>query len=295
MSGVYYNERDRHAAAWIRELIANGHLPDGFVDERPIQDVSPKDVRDFRTCHWFAGIGGWPYAMRLAGVPDDTPCWTGSCPCQPFSAAGKRKGVNDERHLWPEMCRLIRECRPATVFGEQVDAAIGHGWLDGIFSDLESEGYACGAAVLPACSVGAPHRRYRLFWVADNTRDRRNAWWPESDGREPAADCGVGDADNARCEGRLLSIGGCSGQCSAGTTGCGHWSDYEIIECGDGKRRLIESGLEPLVNGVPFRLADGRTVEETSRKDLLTGLGNAIVPQVAAEFIKAFMRSEPCL
>ena len=168
----YYNEHDRNAAAWLRELIADGLIPDGVVDERSIVDVRPSDLAGFTQCHWFAGIGGWPLALQLAGWPADRPVWTGSCPCQPFSTAGKQKGQADERHLWPHFARLIRECRPPVVFGEQVASAVGHGWLDGVCSDLEAAGYACGAVVLGAHSVGAPHIRQRLYWVADAER------WP---------------------------------------------------------------------------------------------------------------------
>jgi DNA (cytosine-5)-methyltransferase 1 len=164
---TFYNENDAFAAGWLRSLIGAGLIPAGTVDDRGIEEVAADDVRDFRECHWFAGIGGWPLALRLAGWPAARPVWTGSCPCQPFSAAGRRKGASDKRHLWPELFRLIRECRPECVLGEQVESAIGHGWLDGISADLEGEGYAVGATVLGAHSVGAPHIRQRLFWVAD--------------------------------------------------------------------------------------------------------------------------------
>lgn len=163
---MIYNDFDRHACAWLRELIKAGHLPEGTVDERSIKDVRGDDIRDARQWHTFAGIGGWPYALRLAGWPESIRTWTGSCPCQPYSSAGKGKGDADERNLWPDFYRLIRECRPDVVFGEQVENAVGHGWLDGVFADLEGEGYACGAAVLGAHGVGAPHMRQRLYWVA---------------------------------------------------------------------------------------------------------------------------------
>ena len=152
---AYYNEIDSYAAQWLRNLIAAGLIAPGDVDERSIVDVRPDDLRGYTQAHFFAGIGGWSHALRLAGWPDDRPVWTGSCPCQPFSAAGKGEAADDERHLWPAWVSLIRKCRPAIVFGEQVEAAIGWGWLDVVFTDLEAEGYACGAAVLPACSVGA--------------------------------------------------------------------------------------------------------------------------------------------
>ena len=161
----YYNEFDPKAAAWLRELIAAKLIPQGEVDERSITEVQPTDLRGFIQCHFFAGIGGWSLALQLAGWPEDRPVWTGSCPCQPFSSAGKGLAQSDERHLWPAFFNLIRECRPSTVFGEQVESAIGHGWLDGISADLESEGYACGPVVLGAHSVNSPHKRQRLYWM----------------------------------------------------------------------------------------------------------------------------------
>ena len=164
---AYYNEIDPYAAQWLRNLIAAGHIAPGDVDERSIVDVRADDLKGYGQCHFFAGIGGWSYALRLAGWPDDRPVWTGSCPCQPFSAAGKGQAFADDRHLWPFWFPLIAKCRPAVVFGEQVEAAIGWGWLDAVFADLESESYACGATVLPACGVGAPHIRQRLWFVAD--------------------------------------------------------------------------------------------------------------------------------
>ena len=121
--------------------------------------------------------------------PADSTVLIGCAPCQPFSTAGKRKGQADERHLWPEMFRLVRECKPAIVFGEQVEGAIRHGWLDGVFGGLEGEGYACGAAVLGAHSVGAPHIRQRLYWLAD-VEHRRPAI--EEQGAESRACVGGG-------------------------------------------------------------------------------------------------------
>ena len=168
----FYNEFDPAAAAWLRELIAVGAIPPGVVDERSISDLQPSDLHGFTQCHFFTGIGGWSLALQLAGIDPTRPLWTGSCPCQPYSDAGKGLGDADPRNLWPAFFRLIRECRPELVFGEQVAGAIGKGWLDRVSADLEGEGYACGAAVLGAHSVGAPHIRKRLYWVADAGRGR---------------------------------------------------------------------------------------------------------------------------
>lgn len=169
----YYNEIDPHAAQWLRNLIEAGLIPAGDVDTRSIEDVIPNELHGYTQCHFFAGIGGWPLALHLAGWPESRPVWTGSCPCQPFSQAGKGAGFDDQRDLWPSWFHLIRECRPAVVFGEQVAAAIGYGWLDRAISDLEGRGYACGSAVLQASSVNAPHRRDRLWFVAHAERDEQ--------------------------------------------------------------------------------------------------------------------------
>ena len=164
---AYYNENDPQAAAWLRELIKNGLIAHGDVDERDIRDVPPADLGGYTQCHFFAGIGGWSYALRLARWPDDKIVWTGSCPCQPFSTAGRGKGVADERHLWPHFHWLIKQCRPPVVFGEQVASKDGLAWLDLVSTDLEGSGYAVGAADLCAAGVGSPHIRQRLYWVAD--------------------------------------------------------------------------------------------------------------------------------
>jgi DNA (cytosine-5)-methyltransferase 1 len=309
---AFYNEIDGYAAAWLRNLAAAGHLPAGTVDERSILDLEPDDLRPFRQCHFFAGIGGWPYALELAGWPDDREVWTGSCPCQPLSSAGQRRGHADERHLWPAFYALIAECRPATVFGEQVASKDGREWLAGVRADLEALGYAIGAADLPAASVAAPHKRNRLFWVADaNPRfevldqpsgDR----WPR---RQSPEKC-VGNGPKARwpeSEYGVVWTGSNSAQklgdaASAGPqeqrreyrpSGEGHrglvgfasqvsvpqWNGPTIaVECSDGWRRVsAEPEAFPLATGVSARMGK------------LRGAGNAIVPQAAAEFIRAFL------
>lgn len=182
---AYYNEIDPSAAAWLRELIKRGEIAPGDVDERSIEDVCPADLLGYTQCHFFAGIGVWSYALRLAGWPDDRPVWTGSCPCQPFSTAGQGKGFADERHLWPAFFHLIEVCGPERVFGEQVAGKDGLGWLDLVQADLEAVGYACGAVPFPAAGIGAPHIRERLYWVADRNDAGLEGWGKPERERSP--------------------------------------------------------------------------------------------------------------
>jgi DNA (cytosine-5)-methyltransferase 1 len=281
---AYYNEIDRYAAQWLRNLIARGLIAPGEVDERSIVDVRPEELRGFGQYHFFAGIGGWSYALRLAGVPDDRPVWTGSCPCQPFSVAGLQRGSDDERHLWPAFYALIRECRPATVFGEQVAGTAALAWLDHVFSDLEESGYAAAAADLPACSVGAPHRRQRLYWVAKAASERCGET-RTSGGRsaQRSGECSesnsMGDSDSEghavgawqqRDDGPEIITAGMETVEQAGA-----WDDVEWLACSDGKARPTQPGIFPLAHGLSNRV--GR----------LRAYGNAIVPQVAATFIQA--------
>ncbi len=157
---AYYNENDPFAAAWLRELIKAGLIADGEVDERSIESVRPDDLRGFVQCHFFAGIGGWSLALRLAGWPDDRHVWTGSCPCQRLSSAARGRVVAED--LWPLWSRLIAECGPRTLFGEQV---VNQRWADALVFDLEYLGYEVGAAVVPACALGFDHARERFYFV----------------------------------------------------------------------------------------------------------------------------------
>ena len=256
---AYYNEFDPYAAQWLRNLIAAGHIAAGDVDERSIVDVSPDDLKSYTQVHFFAGIGGWSHALRLAMWPDDRPVWTGSCPCQPFSAAGKQRGTEDERHLWPVFHRLIAECRPAVVFGEQVASRLGRDWLCGVRADLEALEYAVAAADLCAAGTGAPHVRQRLYWLGDALGARSQKRGQRPDELHDAQ----GWADEARHPRR------------SGMVGDDTWAAFDTVVTLDRKTRRIEPGSFPLAHGVPGRV--GR----------LRGYGNAIVPQVAAQFIKA--------
>lgn len=287
----YHNEIDPFAAAWTRNLIAEGLIAPGIVDERDIRDVRPDDLRGFIQCHFFAGIGGWPLALRLAGWPDDRPVWTGSCPCQPFSTAGKNKGAADARHLWPHWFPLIRECRPAVVFGEQVPNAIAHGWLDAVFDDLEGARYACGAGIAPAAGAGAPHIRDRLWFVANATREFVDRRGPRGTGRGEPADSRPDVADPfgyARDERRVDHAGeGPRGGVGADVADAEHGGRQGWVENRRGSDATLSPGwwaAEPdvgrVAHGVPGRV--GR----------LRAYGNAIVPQVAAEFIGAYLDAE---
>ena len=284
---AYYNEIEPFAAAWLRNLIAAGHIALGDVDERSIIDVQPNDLRGYTQVHLFAGIGGWSLAARLAGWPDDRPLWTGSCPCQPFSAAGRRAGTADARHLWPEMYRLVRECRPPVVAGEQVASRLGLEWLDGVSTDLEAAGYAVGAADLCAAGVGAPHIRQRLYWLADAERGGckgRAIASARTGAIIPPQDCklgGLGDASeqglSARERAELSRAQRDDERRAVGQSSGSFWSAADWLPCRDGKSRPVEPGTFPLAHGVPGRV--GR----------LRAFGNAIVPQVAAKLLTAYI------
>ena len=324
---VYYNEIDPYAAQWLRNLIAAGHIAKGEVDERSIQLVDSADLADFAQCHFFAGIGVWSHALRLAGWPDDKPVWTGSCPCQPFSAAGKRSGFDDERHLWPDFFRLIRERRPSVVFGEQVASKDGLEWLDLVQADLEGAGYTSAAADLCAAGVGAPHIRQRLYWVADAERRRCESGAIASGGsaakfaaKNDLAN-GLVDASDERHErhsgdGReaqrrsehadgIVGLANSDGR-NAGTEGLQRSRKQRQQSQDGGVSKLLAAGptngywrdadwlycrdgkWRPVEPGT-FPLAHGAA----SRVGRLRAYGNAIVPQVAQMFIEAFMECRP--
>jgi DNA (cytosine-5)-methyltransferase 1 len=303
----YYNEFEPKAADWLEELIFAGEIPYGVVDRRSIEDVTPADLAGYAQCHFFAGIGGWPLALKLAGVPESTRLWTGSCPCQPFSAAGAGAGFADERHLWPAWQWLIKQRRPAAILGEQVASAAVGPWIDLVSTDLEAMGYAFGAYAGPAAGIGAPHIRDRTYWVAHASGARLQVGERLTGVSGRAAGAGareaverggvraaVGLADSAssgrreECEdvGRRLGGDRAQGFTAGSEHGGGdhrpgpvngHWRAADWLGCRDGKWRPVEPGTFPLAHGLPARV--GR----------LRGYGNAIVPAQAAEFIKAVM------
>lgn len=305
-----YNEIDPFPAEWLRQLIDRGQITPGEVLEKSIANVTPAELHNAQRVHLFAGIGGWDLALTFAGWPLDWPVWTASTPCQPWSRIGKQKKQEDARHadLWPEFLRLLRECRPVVVFGEQVRGAYEWGWLDRVSTDLEDAGYAIGATILGAHSAGAPHRRQRLYWVAI---DRLiNALGPGLEG--PGSDGGGSTPEQIgpkRPEAaRPVGAAGAAGD----APGVGAlpllrrllvqhpsiarprlrlsgprrvrdrpvqsaWSDSTVIDLRDGTRRRVEPESCPVAYGVPAHV--GR----------IRGYGNAIVPQTAAVFVKAVL------
>lgn len=252
---VYYNENDRHAADWLRNLIAAGELPEGDVDTRSITEISTYTLKGYTQCHFFAGIGGWPLALRMAGWPDDAPVWTSSAPCQPFSTAGRRKGVLDERHLWPVQQRLVDICKPPTLFGEQVSQAITDGWLDQVFNGMERQGYACGASVLPAVSANGSHVGPRCYFVCALPAHGDRSVGPRT----------------------CLPIGGARPEWPRGP------EDLRAVV--DAPMQPGERHPQPIIrlghDGLPARLVKARTKHA----------GNAIFPPLAAHFIAAAMEA----
>lgn len=303
----YYNEIDPYAAQWLRNLIAAEIIPTGHVDTRSIAEVTPHDLHSYTQCHFFAGVGGWPYALRLIDWPTDSPVWTGSCPCQPFSVAGLQLGTSDPRHLWPEFYRLISQCGPSVVFGEQVAGKAGREWLSGVRIDLEEVGYEVGAADLCAAGVGSPHIRQRLYWVADtgcldssrwgdlgnlvNTsgdtkeKTQQRKWVRDTSNYGGVDVYRVDNSPNSRRTGNGISLPAPTPWQQArlpeptGRSTPNSWSHFDIIPCKDSTYRRVESGTFPLAHGVPGRVG------------MLRAYGNAIVPELAAEFIQAWIET----
>lgn len=175
------------------------------------------------------------------------PVWTASCPCQPFSLSGHQKGTNDHRDLWPVFARLPKQSPTPVIVGEQVVEAIRWGWLDRAFDDLEAADYSVGAAILPTSIIGAAHQRKRLYWIAVANSSRLN--------RQPH-DCVV------------------SGRGRESSTQLGRFPRVSVA----GRWWTAGEGTQPMPTLV--RNFDGLS-------SILAGFGNAIVPQVAAEFVMA--------
>lgn len=210
----------------------------------------------------------------------------------------KGKAEDDPRHLWPHWFRLIREQRPERIFGEQVANGVGKGWWDVVSTELEAEAYTVGAVVLGAHSVGAPHLRQRIWWVADSQGARddaeasRRAWRDASQSRLSRPS--VADANHMR---KLQSQGSephkrgrsRNGGATGDATGS-RLSDRPVIAVGESAPQSEPErpdwwATEPAVG----RLAHGIR----GRVGRLRGYGNAIVPQVAASFVSAYLECAP--
>jgi DNA (cytosine-5)-methyltransferase 1 len=307
---AWYNEIDPQAAEWLRELIRRNAIAPGVVNETSIENISPADIAGARRVHLFAGIGAWDYALQVAGWPTGWPVWTGSCPCQPWSKIGKLQRTGDSRELWPHMLRLLRECRPDVVFGEQVPNAIKHGWYDRMSADMEEIGYSVGAIVLGAHSAGAPHIRPRLYWVAIRCGVQTSPVLdhPNGEGLERQS---RNEHDTQRQDRKITQRSGAAGHVAA-TGGQGDatqvgalpllrggilvqrppdacerlqlrggrpeqrncifdaWTNSDLRGFSVGGFRRVEPGVSPLVT---------RSASHVGR---LRGYGNSIVPQTAA-------------
>ena len=321
---VYFNDFDEGACAWIAELMKQGHIPPGEIDRRSILEVKPDDVKGFTQCHFFAGIGGWAYALRLAGVPVDVSLWTGSPPCQPFSVAGRQEGREDERHLAPHFVDLVWAARPGMLFGEQVASAQVFGkapkrvrgnavpppdwaWIDDLLNRLEAARYTAGANDFPSAGVGAPHIRQRTYfgavaheWLEHASRNGWIEWGSEPSQRGAGIGCGargLGDClgsgleglgwngDGSREPGRIVS-GALGSASEAGTVGEGRPGPTNGFWGTADWLFCRDERFRPVEPGT-FPLAPG----VSGRVGLLRGYGNAINPQQASIFIQAFFEA----
>ena len=283
---VYYNEWDPFMAQWLRKLIEAGHLPPGDVDERDIREITPDDLKGYTQHHFFAGVGGWSEALFLAGWPADRPVWTGSCPCQPFSTAGKGLGEKDERHLWPVWFQLIRKCQPSTVFGEQVASKAGREWLSGVRTDLETVGYAVGAADLCAASVGSPQIRQRLWWMGiangEGSQSRQQTAAPMGHGNPPVPTSndvgGLPKSDSNRTQRGEKDSGGEAGCETGGVSDAsiGRNRAYDG-QSGAGTQPQIPAGGHDLLGGISDseskQMGDSRQPREGT--DTVSGISDA--------------------
>lgn len=252
---AYYNEIDPYAAQWLRNLIQAGHIAPGIVDERSIEDVTPSELAGFTQCHFFAGIGGWPLALRQSGWDDSRPVWSGSCPCQPFASPGRGDGFADPRHLWPAFGWHIAQRRPPIVFGEQVASKDADPWIDLVQADLETLGYALGAVPFPAAGIGSDQIRDRIYWVAYTEGYGWEQEYPDA--------------------GRRVSRGASQGV-AAGLVP-GRAIEWRLGR--DGKRRPLEPGIEPVVDAFPGLL------------EQLRAYGNAVNVDAARVFIETVMEA----
>jgi DNA (cytosine-5)-methyltransferase 1 len=198
---------------------------------------------------------------------------TGGFPCQPFSCAGKQRGAEDDRYLWPEMFRIIREIQPRWIIIENNPPIINME-LDNILSDLEVEGYAWEPFIIPACAVDAPHKRMRVWILANNHKIDGNisGFHKGEISQQPETGIQINTIANGQSEG--LQNGRQTGIEKSQGKKNGEMAQPGSERC-NCARWPIEPGVGRVANGIP------------SRVDRIKGLGNAIVPQVAAVLMRA--------
>lgn len=280
----YLNEWDAFAAQWCRNLAEMKQIPACEVDETDIRKFTGDRLNGYSQCHFFAGIGGWPLALRLAGVPEDASVWTASCPCQPFSRIGKKQGTDDERHLWPEFRRLYRLGRPQIMFGEQVAGKDGIEWLKAVRDDLQEDGYATASAVLRSPLVEKDHDRPRIYWGAWSARDFRPVRFAsDCDQFGYCPECGI-DYAECECPGptedgvvvvesdgglfgcRLADSDNAGQQAGRGTVFKHQWDDSRGGGICNGSQLVYPSGAGPQGHG-----RDGNDKSKPRRNDRLSG------------------------
>ena len=291
-SNHFYNEINPYRARVLRARMAEGRLPKGVVDERSISDIPDADFLGFDQVHLFAGIGGFPLGLRLAGIPESgVSIVTGGFPCQDISDAGKRAGITGARSgLWREMARCIRVVRPQVALVENV-AALLHRGMGKVLGDLARIGYDAQWVRVSAADTGAPHLRQRIWIAAYPARDLRRA--SGSDGSAPSDGSGAPVADTAQrgcaMRGEPSGRGGFAERGSetvadANKTGFPDAQGRaESTEC-HRLRAISDPGwwaVEPNVG----RVADG----VPDRVDRLAALGDAIVPQACSEAIRRLL------
>lgn len=236
----------------------------------------------------FPGVPIHGDIKTFKGQPGSADIISGGFPCQPFSVAGQRRGAEDDRALWPEMFRIIKEVRPTWVVGENVTGIVNME-LDNVLSDLEGEGYETQTFIIPACAVDAKHRRNRVWIVAHSDGVRRKRECGEEQKRTAKYGENVSDT-RRKPTGTEKSRGNGKESCD-NVTRCGEVvADTESVhaqgqhdgqgkgESGRGCRWPIEPNLGQVANGIPQRV------------DRLTALGNAIVPQVAYEIFRNIVK-----
>lgn len=240
----------------------------------------------------------FPDVRTLKGTDIDGPVDVicGGYPCQPFSTAGKRQGKEDDRHLWPEFMRLVDELRPAWVIGENVAGHISMG-LDDVLADLEAEGYACRTFVIPACAIGASHRRDRVWTVAHAAHMQRNGGGNHTaacDGQVPEFGAGssaddVADTSGGRRQGQGQPFN------TSGQTQDGKGQTVKPVNGGKRPERSFEPRMGGMADGFSCWLDEPRERVKAGVKDRaprLKALGNAVHPDIPMMIGAAILEAE---